>query len=198
MPSFCFPVARQCLSCLWGFAGLAWLSLLMGLQPYLHCLQGGWHLCVNRPMGVRPMPQHGAHPPLPLQDETGGLEKGCMAFRCKVKRFMCQCRAQGGERLASASAEQRPLWLSFKGAALEREFTWWHTTQMQKVLLDTPQHPGSFLALHLTQAEHSFTSLVSLSIDSGQPQVQAVNALTVSPQGCLLQLAVLYVSCTHS
>ena len=65
-----------------------------------------------------------------------------MVFRGSVKRLMCHCRAQGGESLASASAEQRPLWLSFKGAALEREFTWWHTTQMQKVFLDPSQHPG--------------------------------------------------------
>ena len=59
--------------------------------------------------------------------------------------FMHHCCAQGGESLASASAEQRPLWLIFKGEALEREFTWWHTTQMQKVLFDLPQHPGSSL-----------------------------------------------------
>ena len=59
--------------------------------------------------------------------------------------LMCHWRAQCGESLASTSAEQRPLWLTFKGKALEREFTWWHTVQMQKVLLAMHHHPGSYL-----------------------------------------------------
>ena len=45
---------------------------------------------------------------------------------------------QGPCRLGSTVTKQHPLWLRFQDEGLEREFAWWHSTQMQKVLGTTP------------------------------------------------------------
>ena len=47
-------------------------------------------------------------------------------------------RVQGSGRLGSTVTKQHPLWLRFHDDGLEREFAWWHSIQMQKVLGTTP------------------------------------------------------------